>query len=148
MDTTAHDLKVLAIGYYIQAGVLAFYSLFVLGYSAFVVAILNMIQQSPQAGARDIPAWLGPLMSGILLGAFAALLCFALGHFLTGRWLAQHRHRLFCQIIAGISCLGFPYGTALGIFTFFVVNRPEARRLFAAEMPRWEPPTPPPAVPQ
>lgn len=50
--------------------------------------------------------------------------------FLTYRFLMHRRHRLFCMAVAGITCLGIPWGTALGVCTFLVMNRRSVERLF------------------
>jgi len=47
-----------------------------------------------------------------------------------GRCLAKRRSRVFCMVIAGFSCLGVPYGTLLGVFTFIVLGQPSVRALF------------------
>ena len=51
----------------------------------------------------------------------------------SGRCLARRRQRMFSMIVAGISCLQFPFGTALGIFTLIVLQRPTVQALYAAE---------------
>jgi hypothetical protein len=143
MDTTAHDLKILSICYYIHAGIVGCSSLFILGYAAFVGTLIETIQQN-QASGREVPPWLGPLLATILIVVFFLAAGMALCQFLTGRWLTRHKHKLFCEIIAGITCLAIPYGTTLGVFTFLVLGRPEAKRLFAGAQPVWTPPAPPP----
>jgi len=140
MDTTTHDLKILSICYYIQAGIIACYSLFILGYAAFIG---TLIQHATDASGRTVPPWLAPLLVMIFVAAFVFAVSIALCEFLTGRWLVRYKNRMFCQIIAGLSCLTVPYGTALGIFTFLVLSRPEARRLFSSIQPAWAPPAPP-----
>ena len=145
MDTSAHDLKILSICYYIQAGIIACYSLFLLGYASFIGTLIHIIQQhSDRTGGRDMPPWLGSLLATIFVMAFLFMMSIALCQFLTGRWLTHHKNRLFCQVIAGFSCLAVPYGTVLGVFTFLVLSRPEARSLFASVQPAWTPPAPPP----
>jgi hypothetical protein len=49
---------------------------------------------------------------------------------LTGVFLTRHRNRLFCLIMAGITCLSVPLGTILGVFTFVVLLRPGVTELF------------------
>jgi hypothetical protein len=34
------------------------------------------------------------------------------------------------MVVAGLSCLEFPYGTALGVFTFIALSRASVVRLF------------------
>jgi hypothetical protein len=38
--------------------------------------------------------------------------------------------RLFSLIVAGFMCMFFPFGTALGVFTFIVLTRESVRRLY------------------
>jgi hypothetical protein len=48
---------------------------------------------------------------------------------------------MLCMVTAGISCLGIPYGTVLGIFTFLVLSRPSAIALFDRwPLPRFQRP--------
>lgn len=144
MDTTAHDLKILSICYYIQAGIIGVYSLFILGYAAFIGTLFQMILRHPQANGQEVPPWLGSLLATILVVVFCLSISWAACMALTGRWLVTYKHKLFCQIIAGFSCAGFPYGTVLGILTFIVLGRSEATRLFASVEPVWTAPAPPP----
>jgi len=53
-----------------------------------------------------------------------------------GKKLAAYQSHSFCLIVAGISCLMFPFGTALGIFTILTLMKPEARQLFG--LPNYE----------
>ncbi|HVU37340.1 MAG TPA: hypothetical protein VHC95_03330 [Opitutales bacterium] len=49
----------------------------------------------------------------------------------SGLFLRQRSHRLFSQVTAGLNCLHFPFGTALGVFTFIVLSRDSVRTLYA-----------------
>jgi len=49
---------------------------------------------------------------------------------IAGKRLAAYRSHTFCLVAAGISCLIFPFGTALGVFTILTLIKPEARELF------------------
>jgi hypothetical protein len=48
---------------------------------------------------------------------------------LCGRYLPRGTNRTFCYVVAGLTCLAIPYGTTLGVFTFLVLNRPEAKQI-------------------
>jgi len=61
-----------------------------------------------------------------ILACLAMALCLAL----SARSLGQQRRRTFCMVVAAISCLFFPFGTALGVFTLIVLSRPSVRALF------------------
>lgn len=53
----------------------------------------------------------------------------------SGRSIKRRRRRVFSLIVAGLSCLFFPFGTALGVFTFIVLLRPSVERLYRAVPP-------------
>jgi hypothetical protein len=148
MDHTAHDLKILSICYYIQAGIIGFYSLLLLVYAAFIGVIVDAAQRSAETTGKVLPPWLGDLFATILTVIFVFAAGIALCQFLAGYWLTHHKNRTFCQVIAALSCLAIPYGTVLGIFTFMVLGRAEAKNLFAAAgHPSWPPPQKPPPPP-
>jgi hypothetical protein len=61
----------------------------------------------------------------ILLGwTFGALTAYA------GRCVQQRTHRLFIYIMAALNCALLPWGTLLGIATFYVLQSPAGRREF------------------
>jgi hypothetical protein len=45
----------------------------------------------------------------------------------SGLFLRRRRHRIFSMVVAGLNCLQFPLGTALGVFTFIVLLRESVR---------------------
>lgn len=144
---TAHDLRLLSIGYYIQAGIAAFYTLMLLGYSAFLSTLLvNLGRISQQTNQQPIPAAVLSILSIVLAVIIGIACAYTACLFIAGFWLRRLRNLLFIQIIAALNCLAIPYGTVLGIFTFMVLQRPSTKQLFSAGgMP---PPVPaPPPLP-
>ena len=128
-------LKILAIMYYIFGGLNA------LGGCAglFYVVIGIVMAANPNAFTENgneppPPEWLGGMMIG--LGGCIVLVAAAYGALLiyTGHCLATQRHRVFCMVMAVISCLSIPLGTVLGIFTLIVLARPSVAAMF--EQPR------------
>ena len=124
------QLRLLKLGYFIQAGLTAFMSLFGLLYvflgiffSSFVPATNNGALQAPPEFIGHLFALFGGIFT--LAGAMFAIL-----QFLTGRSLEQQSRRTLCMIIAALTCIFIPYGTALGICTFVVLGRPSVQRLF------------------
>lgn len=51
--------------------------------------------------------------------------------FLCGRAIAKRERKVLIMITAGICCIGFPIGTALGVCTFIVLSRPSVQARFA-----------------
>lgn len=50
--------------------------------------------------------------------------------FFAGKFLSERRRRTFVFVIACINCLSVPIGTALGVFTLLVLERPSVKGLF------------------
>lgn len=94
------------------------------------------------------PRFIGWIFAG--MGAAAVLVGWTVAALMifSGRSLAQRRRRGFSLVVAGISCFFFPFGTALGVFTFVVLLRPSVEWLY--QQPRFpggsspQPPSPPP----
>jgi len=132
MDTTAHDLKLLSIGYYIEAGIIGFYSLLVLGYAGFLSFFLTAAsREAERRGQGGLPPGIASILTAVIGVLFVLLIAYAICLFLTGYWIARCRDRIFIYVMAALTCLGIPYGTVLGIFTFITMQRPTARQLFS-----------------
>ncbi len=67
-----------------------------------------------------------------VIGIFVSLLVAIIGGLViyTGRCLKQHKHYMFCLIMAALMCTNAPLGTALGVFTFIVLLKPEVQAKF------------------
>ncbi len=130
---TAHDLRLLSAGYYIQAGIAAFYTLMLLGYLSFVGVVLGNLARLSSEGKQPIPQ-LPPAVLSIVTAVLAVLVGIACAYtaclFIAAYWLRRLRNMLFIQIMAALNCFAIPYGTVLGIFTFMVLQRPSAKQLF------------------
>jgi hypothetical protein len=141
-------LKLLSIGYMISAGFNAFFMLFGLFYVFMGVVASEMIRLSPATNAhpgQPPPAFFGWIFAGIGLALFAIGLTFAILKFRAASNLKHRRSRIFCMVVAGLTCLEFPYGTALGVFTFIALGRESVVRLFetnAAPQPQAPQPAP------
>jgi hypothetical protein len=134
VDKDTEHLRLLTLFYYVNAGINALLSCFGLTY--VLLGAIFLASPAPFGkNAEGPPAFLGYIF--IILGAAFLLLglAFSAGLALTGRFLSQRRHRLFCMVVAGINCLFLPYGTLLGVFTFMVLTRPSVQALFAGAPP-------------
>ena len=65
----------------------------------------------------------GVLFSTVFM-VFAAMKIYA------GYCLSRRKNRVYCIVVAGISLIGFPISTTLGIFTLIVLLRDSVRELF------------------
>lgn len=121
-------LRLLSIFHYVLAALTALFACMpvihlVLGI-AIVTGSLNTTGQEPMPEAFG---WMFIAIAAvfILLGWTLAI-CLAVA----GRRLGQPSHYTFCFVVACLSTVFFPLGTALGVFTLIVLSRPSAKALF------------------
>jgi hypothetical protein len=128
LSEDAENLRLLSIFHYILAGFTALLSMVPLVHLLVGLGLLASVTVDP---ANALPgAFVGWLFVAIA-GVFITLaLGFAICLVLAGRSLAERRRYTFCLVVAGISCLFMPLGTALGVFTILVLVRPSVRALF------------------
>lgn len=119
-------LRLLSILHYVWGGLAALgcclggvYSLVGGG----MLAAANQGQNAP-------PAWFGSMFMVIGLGIMFLAAAVSAVTIFAGRCLAQRRNHTFCMVVAVISCLSVPLGTALGVFTIVVLQRPSVKELF------------------
>ncbi|HYM60259.1 MAG TPA: hypothetical protein VEZ11_05140 [Thermoanaerobaculia bacterium] len=125
------QLKLLSIGYYISAATTGFFSLFGLMYICLGIVFATAIRHSPHNPSQAPPAFMIYVFTGVGTVIFVVGVSLALLKWRVGRCIAKRRSPLFCQIVAGVSCLSVPWGTVVGVCTFVLLNRPSVARLFA-----------------
>jgi hypothetical protein len=126
-------LNLLSLGYMISAGATALFSLFGLAYVAMGVMMGIALSHVPAPAAhpeQQPPAFIGWLFAAIGFAFVVVLGTIALLKFRAAACLKRRTSRTFCMVVAGISCLGVPYGTALGVLTFIVLGRESVSHLF------------------
>lgn len=126
-------LRLLSLGYMVSAATTAFFSIFGLMYA--VMGIVMSKFTFPQQGAgtpatKAPPAFLGWIITGIGIGIFLVMIILAAAKLRTAFCIKHRKSRTFCMIVAGISCLAIPYGTALGVVSFLVLGRDSVARMF------------------
>lgn len=119
-------LKLLSIFYYVLAALGALALLMMAGMGALLFATVGRDGLGSAAFSSTDVAVLAVVL---LLSAVLSLASSTL-QFMTARRLRQRRSRGLCQFTAAITCLSFPLGTALGVFTFIVLGRPSVRAAF------------------
>ncbi|MBW8809413.1 MAG: hypothetical protein JF591_11395 [Lysobacter sp.] len=124
----ASQLRTLSVLYYVFS---MFYLVpLMIGalYAFMGVGLLNGTLPGNTATQDSASGW-------VLLGLAVAMFFIAiLGGALTllvARRLSQRRSLTVCIIVAAVSCMQIPFGTALGVFTLIVLNRPSVKAMFA-----------------
>jgi hypothetical protein len=128
-------LRMLSVGYIVSAGVCTFISLFGLLYVLMGIMMSATLSHLPATAAKPVqeppPAFIGWIFACIGLAIFLFAMGMAVAKF-RAAWCIKHRKcRAFCMVVAGVSCLEFPYGAVLGVFSFIVLGRDSVVQLFA-----------------
>ena len=104
----------------------------------FVHAVMGLLVSTfVAAAARNrSEAGMPPQSLGVFFGVFGlvfftAAVSLAIAKFMAAARIWRRRSRTFRRLVAGISCLGIPYGTVLGVCTFMVLGRDSVANLFA-----------------
>ena len=128
-------LRLLAFGYVFSAIMSALMSLLGLLYAGIGFVMSHFFAEAALNATNPDkipPEALGTIVSVFGGVFFVVLMALALLKFYAASCIRRRKSRLFCQIIAGISCLAIPYGTLLGVFTFIVLGRANVVRWFDA----------------
>ncbi len=128
MDSDREHLRLLSIFHWIVAGMTALCSLFPLIHLAVGIALVTgRLENHGHEAAPRAFGWIFIFFAtALILFGFTLAACLAFA----GHFIAQHRNRTFCLVVAAFSCLCFPFGTALGVFTIIVLSRESVRALF------------------
>jgi hypothetical protein len=107
------------------------------GFVAFAALALGAIALIPGFILASAPPKDGPpalLVGGILVAVFGLIAFFLLAKAVllafAGHALARRRNATLILVAACLSLLTFPLGTALGVFTIMVLQRPSVKALF------------------
>ena len=130
----SEHLRLLSIFFFIQSGV----SLLVGLYGLFYI-FLGMMGGGIGRPGEQFPTAIFVVMGVVIL--LGGILMAGL-NLVAGRSLTRKQNLTLIQVLAGLSCLHVPYGTALGVLTFMVLARPTVRALFEGRDPYGDPPGP------
>lgn len=131
-------LKMLSVGYYVSGAISLLYALFGMLYAGMGGFMFGMMRSAgPAARAANGPpsevVWIF-----VAIGTFATLVFggMAVAKFVAASHLRKRTGRMFCMVVAGLSCLDIPYGTCLGVFTFMILERPSVAHAFRVQASR------------
>lgn len=127
---------------FIVYGVLAFFlSLGGIFYATMMSAMFSQMPlfttngtgHAPGGGAQPMfpPAFANMFL---MIGLFSAAISFAMGvlSLYASKCIKERRNWTWVMVAACVDCIHVPLGTALGVFTLIVVNRPSAKALFTS----------------
>lgn len=124
----AEQVRLLGLFHFVLGGLGLLGGLFLFLHFLFMHTILSHAG-SPMPRMSHLFIFFYFLMALCLLAGIAL-------NVLSGLFLLQRKARTFSIIVAGLNCLQFPFGTALGVFTIIVLMRDNVRALYSAEANR------------
>jgi len=130
----ANHLYLLEVGFYISSFLTALrflWFLVIAGFFAIAGIGASFAAQKASAHGQEPPVFVFYLLAVVFGTLIILTLIFAALEFYAGICLKRRQHPVLIQVIAAFYCLSIPWGTALGVFTFMVLNRPTIRLLFA-----------------
>ena len=121
-------LRLLRLGYLIGAGANGLFALFPLIHVTVGLMMVTGHSFFPKEPADSFnPGWFFVVIGAAMSTLFGSI---AILKYLTARAIRDRRSKTFCLVAAAITCLGIPYGTALGVLTLMVLNRPSVSAMF------------------
>ena len=120
----AEHLRLLMILHYVVSA-LAFLGL---GFMALHYMLFNSLMANFKGPAPPPEFLLIFRLAYVVFGVFSLIggIC----NLVSAANLRQRRNRTLSLIVAGFNCLQFPFGTALGVFTFIVLTRDSVREVY------------------
>ena len=133
-DQDREHLRLLSIFHWILAGMTGICAFFPVIHLVIGIGLASggISDRHHEPGARVV-GWLFILVAVALILFFLA---YAVAMAFAAHFLASRRHRTFCLVMAGISCMFVPFGTVLGVFTILVLSKESVRLLFDTPPPR------------
>ncbi|MEM1180094.1 MAG: hypothetical protein AAGM22_17260 [Acidobacteriota bacterium] len=129
-------LDILAIGFYILAGLAILFGCIPIIHVVFGAAMALGMVADPSAGAPLVGAAFGCFF--IAIGGLFVASAWAYGYFMiiAGRALKSRSRYVLCTVMAGISCMFAPFGTIVGVFALVLLLDNSVKREFGVEIPR------------
>jgi hypothetical protein len=123
-----NDLRLIVTFHYVVAAFAAFFGLF--PFIHLTLGVLMLRGELGGPGKQQPPEFVGYLFVGFAVLLITMLWATAGALLYGARCLKARRRHMLCMVVAGIGCLFMPFGTALGIYTLIVLQRPTVRAQF------------------
>jgi hypothetical protein len=135
MDRRHEHLRLLAIFHFVYAGLLVLGTLVPIFWLLTASLWWPELAAEAQRDGAEMPTMATGAMA-LAFGAFGVLLGWIWAGCLVmaGRSLLARRRYTYCLVIAGLTCLSIPIGTALGVTTLVILNREDTRVLFTDQV--------------
>ncbi len=123
-------LKTLSICYYIYGGLCCFAFLMMLLWLSVVPIMMDIPRQEIQGPEFEMVTHAFSFFIIMMSVMSVVVLAIAIMSLLTGSRIKTGRSYKLVFATACVVCISVPFGTALGVFTFIVLNRPSVKAKF------------------
>ena len=130
MNQDREHLKLLATFHYVVAGLSALSALFPLIHLVIGIGMVTGRFDTTRDAGAGLLGWLFIIFAVVFI---VCGLVFSVCLALAGTYIAKYQHYTYCLVVAALSCVFFPFGTVLGIFTILLLSRDSVQRLFSKE---------------
>jgi hypothetical protein len=113
-------LHLLSVFHFVMGGLCALG----IGFIALHFFMMSMVMK--------VPPEIVNIMTVFYIVATLIIAALATGNILAGIWLKKRVQHSLTIVVAAINCASFPLGTALGVFTIIVLQRPTVKMTYAA----------------
>ena len=125
------DLNLLSILHYVWTGLLGCSTFGIVGYFIMIAAVIgNATPHHASAHAahdQEVAAGVTVIV-GVVLALF--MIPLVVLHLLAAAGLKKRTRYTLTLVMSGFSCLSFPLGTALGVWSIMVLSRSSVKALF------------------
>ena len=130
--------KIIAILYFVLAGLCLANLAFLAVHYYMMDMVMNIDMPVDQTGEEtpDFFKEFFEIMNYIYLFLAVIAIAFALLYFFTGLFLLKLKNRTFVIVGSAISCLFFPFGTALGVWSLITLLSDEGKLAFGNSFPK------------
>lgn len=131
----AEHMKLLAVFHFVLAGLSLVGLAFVFMHWFMMHSFFDNPEMFKNAKGGPPPKEFFAIFKWFYLFAGSFIVSAGLANVISGFCLLKRRAKLFSLVVAGFNCLGFPFGTALGVFTFVVLLRDSVGELYEPNLP-------------
>jgi hypothetical protein len=139
LNANESNINLLSIFYYVFGGISLLISFVFLVYIVIIRLIMSsaFVKQSIEMQPDGhVVGTVFSFVSIVFLFVFVLIVTIGILQIVAGTRLKQKRSRTFIIIMAAISLLSFPLGTALGVFTIIVLTKTSVIDMFRKEEER------------
>ena len=126
-------MRLLGILHFVGAGLALLGILFLLLHYTIMHAVMtNPALWANQKQSGPPPEQIFSMLKWFYLVAAIWFVASGILNIISGFCLRARKNRTFSLVVAGVNCVHFPLGTALGVFTFIVLLRDSVRESYEA----------------